>query len=179
MCFQQTLNKTLNVPHSTTTHLLTIQAPQTTKSSFLSLPLPFPPKIRLSVSASPPPPVGSQQNVPMVANSAPRFPTSNRSTHEHYERITTHPEQSANTHQLHHSHTLDFPHSARVRRLVVPLPIVSTRQFHGNKRMNLTFPRIEPGLQWWELDFITIMPPSSAAFQILQLTDSHYHSLGM
>ena len=52
-------------------------------------------KISFSVSASPlrllqnyffclclssPPPIGSQQNVPMVAHSAPRFPTSNRST---------------------------------------------------------------------------------------------------
>ena len=77
--------------------------------------------IRLSVSASPPP-IGSQQNVPMVAHSAPRFPTSNRSTHRHYERITTHPQQSASTNQLHHSHTLNFPHSARVSWLVIPIP---------------------------------------------------------
>ena len=58
-------------------------------------------------------------------------------------------------------------------------PIVSTCQFCGNKRMILTSPRIEPGLQQWELDVVTIMPPSSAAFQILQLINSHYHSLGL
>ena len=81
----------------------------------------FPYRIRLSVSASPPP-IGSQQNVPMVAHSAPRFPTSNRSTQRHYERITTHPQQSANTNQPHRSHTLNFPHSARVSWLVIPLP---------------------------------------------------------
>ena len=58
-----------------------------------------------------------------------------------------------------------------------PSPIVSTRQFHDNKRMNLTSPRFDPGLQRWELDVITIMPPSSGTFQILQSIDSHYHSL--
>ena len=92
-------------------------------------------KIKLSVSAYRTP-IDCQQKIPMVAHSAPRFPTSNRSTHAHYKRIATHPQQSANTHQLHRSHTLNFPHSARVSWLVIPLPIVSTRQFHGNKIMN-------------------------------------------
>ena len=110
------------MPHATTIHPLTIRALQATKSGFLSLPLLVPSyRIRLSVYASPPP-IGSQQNVPMVTHSAARFPTSNRSTHGHYKRITTHPQQSANTHQLHHSHNLNFPHSARVRRLVIPFP---------------------------------------------------------
>ena len=71
-------NKTL--PHAITTHQLTIQALQATKSAFLSLLLLFASyRITLSVSASPSP-IGSQQNVPMVAHSAPRFPTFNRST---------------------------------------------------------------------------------------------------
>ena len=110
------------MPHAITTHLLTIRALQATKSGFLSLPLLFPSyRIRFSVSASPPPNV-SQQNVPMVAHSAPRFPTSNRSTHGHYERITSHPQQSANTHQLHCSHTHNLFYSARVSWLVIPLP---------------------------------------------------------
>ena len=165
--------------HAITTHLLTIRALQATKSGFLFLTLLFPSyRIRFSVSASPPA-IGSQQNVPMLAHSAPRFPTSNRSTHGHYERITTHPQQCANTHHLHRSHTHSFCYSARVSWLVTPPPIVSTCQFHGNQRMNLTSLPIEPGLQWWELGVITIMPPSSAAFQILQLIDSHYHSLGL
>ena len=117
--FQQSLNKTLS--HAITTHLLTIWALQATKSGFLFLPLLFLSyRIRFSVSASPPP-IGSQQNFPMVAHSAPRFPTSNRSTHGHYKRITTYPQQSANTHQLHHSHTLSFSYSARVCWLVTPL----------------------------------------------------------
>ena len=107
--------------HAITTHLLTIRALQATKSGFLFLTLLFPSyRIRFSVSASPPA-IGSQKNVPMVAHSAPRFPTSNRSTHGHYERITTHPQQSANTHQLHHSHTHSFSYSARVSWLVTPL----------------------------------------------------------
>ena len=134
--FQQSLNKTLS--HAITTHLLTIWALQATKSGFLFLPLLFLSyRIRFSVSASPPP-IGSQQNFPMVAHSAPRFPTSNRSTHGHYKRITTYPQQSANTHQLHHSHTLSFSYSARVCWLVTPSPIVSTCIFHGNQKMNLT-----------------------------------------
>ena len=77
-------------------------------------------RIRLSVSASLPP-IGSPQNFVMVAHSAPKIATFNSSTHEHYKRITAHPEQSANTHQLHRFHTLNFPHSARVSWLVIPL----------------------------------------------------------
>ena len=95
MCFQQALKKTLCLMPpplpinnlSTTSHKIRLSV------SASSLPLY---RIRLSVSASPSP-IGSQQSVPMVAHSAPRFPTSNRSTQGHYKRITTHPQQSANT----------------------------------------------------------------------------------
>ena len=59
--------------HITTTHQLTIRAPQATKLGFLSL-TPPPPRLpypsRLSVSASPPP-IGSHQNVPTIVHSAP------------------------------------------------------------------------------------------------------------
>ena len=45
--------------------------------------------------------------LPFVAEPIP-----NKSPHRHQQRIITHPQQSANIHQLHRSRTLNFLHSA-------------------------------------------------------------------
>ena len=102
-------------------------------------------KIRLSVSASPPP-IESHQNVALVAHSAPRFPTSKRSTHRHYERITTHHQQSATHTSSTVPTTSTFPILQESADSWSPSLIIATCQFHGNKRMNLTSLQLEPGL---------------------------------
>ena len=63
------------MPHATTTHPLTIRAIQATKLGFLSRPLPSPLTELGFLSLLLLPLNGSQQNVPMVASSAPiEFP---------------------------------------------------------------------------------------------------------
>ena len=127
MCFQPALNKTqcLTPPP---THLLTIRALQATKLGFLSRPLPSPPLptelgfLNLLLL----PLIGSQQNDPMVAYSAPtEFP--------HLQQIHTQTlgkdhKPSSTVYQ--HTPAPLFPHSQ--------LPpfcksIAATRQSHGNK----------------------------------------------
>ena len=59
---------------------------------------------------------------PLASESIPK-----RSPHRHQQRITTHPQQSVNMHQLHHSHTLNFLHSTRdswcpLHNLMISLP---------------------------------------------------------
>ena len=109
MCFQPDLNKT--VSHATTTHLLTIRALQGTKLGFLSWPFPFHPyRIRFSVSASPTSHWFSDRVIPPATDPHTAITKGSQ------------PIKSANTHQLHHSHTLNLPHSARISWLVIPLP---------------------------------------------------------
>ena len=64
--------------------------------------------------------------------------------------------------------------------IVLPLPIVSTCQFRGNKREQIWLLQgIERGLQCWDFDVITTMIPTTAGFQILQLIYPHYHRSGL
>ena len=134
------------MPHATTTHLVTIRAPQATKLCFLSQPVVPPPPplayiIRLFVSASLPShwfladyshgcPLCSHR----VSTPVPPFP---------------HPKSpSLCRNQL----------TSPSHNLVIPLPIDSTRQFYFEKAELIWLLRgFEPGLQRWELVVLTTM----------------------
>ena len=57
------------------------------------------------------------------------------------------------------------------RSLVIFLPMVSTHQFRGNKRKQISLLcGIKPGLQRWELDFISTMLSFTAMYRTPDLT---------
>ena len=84
------------------------------------------------------------------------------------------------THQLHHSHILNFPHSARVSWRVTPLPHrCHTPISWQQDRTNWSPPGYYTELHRWELDVITTMPFSTTALHILQFINCPRHSLGL
>ena len=101
------------------THLPTNNS-STTKLGVLSLPLPTPPPPPSSLNYAfyfPPllPPIGFQQNVPMVAHSTPiEFPHLQQIYTQALAENHTHPQHSAHILQLHCSHILNPSHSPRV-----------------------------------------------------------------
>ena len=70
--------------------------------------------------------------------------------------------------------------TSHTHNLVSPSAIVSTHQFHGNKRKLIWFLQgIKQGPPQWKFNVITTILPSTTEFRILQLIYSHYHSLGL
>ena len=100
------------------------------------------PKIRLSVSAFPPHPIGFQLNVPMVAHFAPKEVPHLQQIHTQALVKNHNPSSTVCLHTpaWHRSRTLNFPYSARVSSCHLHItsspssPNVSTRQFRGYKR---------------------------------------------
>ena len=154
------------MPHATTTHLLTIQAPQATKSGFLSLPL-LPPLVLNRMFLWYP--------ILLPGSPLPKDP---------HAGITKETQPILNSLPTHTSSTVPTPSTSPIllesAESWSSFSIFSTRQIHGNKRMNLTsLYRSRASAVGVRCHSHQTTIFSCISYKIWKLIDSHYHSLGL